>query len=150
MVETEPDLGDFRTIWHEQEDEHEKLRQLARLLAREAHESVFMATDDALYLTGLSFLFGNPEFHSQQFLHDVTRALDSLEEQIDELMRQSHETVTVMLGRENPLHEACSTMMLQTGARAYSPIVFGVFGPLRMDYDRVFPLLRGIRHMMKE
>lgn len=150
LTDAAPDLRDFRAVLEDRDSEDQKLRHMARILAREAQGSVFVSTDDALYVTGLSFLFGHPEFHSPDFLRDVTGVLDALEERMTDLLTYSREPLTVMLGSENPLHGECSTMMLRTLSSNEAPVVFGVLGPLRMDYDHVMPLLHGIRKLMQE
>lgn len=145
-----PDMRDFRAALNDPEDHDQKLRHVARLLAREAKGGVFVSTDDAVYLTGLSFLFGQPEFHSPVFLQDVSLALDALEEHMSELVSLSQEPLTVLVGSENPFNAECVTMMLRTGSSTATSVVFGVLGPLRMDYDRVMPLLQGIQKLMQE
>lgn len=147
LAESKPDMRDFQAVMGQRDTEMEKLRHMARLLAQKAGGSVFVSTPDDIYLTGLSFLFGQPEFHSPALVQDVSQALDALEEHMTELMRRAPEPVTVLVGSENPFHEHCATMMLRTG---HGDVVIGILGPLRMDYDRVMPLLNGIRKLMQE
>lgn len=150
-----PDMRDFQAVLDDpayrtgrRDNESEKLRHMARLLARETGSSVFVSTPDDMYLTGLSFLFGQPEFLSPAFVQDVSLALDTLEEHMTELVNSAPNPVTALVGSENPFHEGCATMMLRTGSG--DKVVFGVLGPVRMDYDRVMPLLQGIQKLMQE
>ncbi len=147
LTESQPEVKPFRDAWDEQEGDGHRLRQVARILAKESGNSVFICSGDEVYVTGLSFLFGQPEFSSRDLLHDVSAAIDALDERIADLRTRAHESLTLMLGSENPLHVECSTMMLRTGDAS---VVLGVLGPMRMDYDRVMPLLQGIRKLMQE
>ncbi len=107
-------------------------RNVAKRLAEVSGEAVVVGFGpyDVFY-TGLSNLFSQPEFREFDMVLYMSRAIDHLDEAMRQLYRLNIGEVEVKLGEQNPFGEDCAFIM----ARAGREQLFGILGPLRMDYD---------------
>jgi len=133
----------LRSIKH-LEAEEARLKEVARELARDLQESVFVgfAPRDTYY-TGLSHLFGQPEFERVDLVRHLSGMVDNLDQIVGQLFEDNQEGVQVYIGSENPFGQACSSVVLKIDAQ-----VLGVLGPVRMDYDRAVAIMKGIEGIM--
>jgi len=117
-------------------------KELAKTLSELADEAVIVGlTGSSFFYTGLSKLFQNPEFADRDFLSSVTQMIDRFDDIAEELFALAEETPRVILGEENPFGEMCGMVIVRIG-RARSEKICGIFGPMRMDYDRAVGLLK--------
>ncbi|HSX41491.1 MAG TPA: HTH domain-containing protein [Candidatus Saccharimonadales bacterium] len=117
-----------------------RIKQAAESLA-EATGNLGLATlSDSLYFSGLSNLFGQPEFLGPQGF-EVARLLDSLGEWLHEA--QPAERVSVYIGGENPIGRSSgATLVVSKFSSPYSDRSYiGVLGPTRQNYPRVMGLV---------
>lgn len=120
-------------------------RQTAKAIAELADGAVYWAFHkNDLYYTGLSNLFSQPEFKQAEIVYDVSLVIDRMEEIIDGIFEELIEGEQVLIGSKNPFGDFLSTVLVkykhnnQTG-------VFGILGPLRMDYSRNLALVEFIK-----
>lgn len=120
-------------------------KKTAKAIAEISNLAVFWAFHkNDLYYTGLSNLFSQPEFKQLDMVHDFSEVIDRLEEIIDESFESLKDGEQVFIGGENPFGNFLSTALLkykkdkQTG-------VFGIIGPIRMDYEKNLMLLNFIK-----
>ena len=120
-------------------------RQTAKAIAEMANGAVYWAFHkNDLYYTGLSNLFSQPEFKQAETVYDVSVIIDRMEEIIDGIFEELAEGEQVLVGSKNPFGDFLSTVLVkyknnnQTG-------VFGILGPLRMDYNRNLALVEFIK-----
>jgi heat-inducible transcriptional repressor len=120
-------------------------RQTAKAIAELADGAVYWAFHkNDLYYTGLSNLFSQPEFKQAEIVYDVSLIIDRMEEIIDGIFEELAEGEQVLIGSKNPFGDFLSTVLVkykhnnQTG-------VFGILGPLRMDYGRNLALVEFIK-----
>lgn len=116
------------------------IKQAAESLA-EATGNMGLATlSDSLFFSGLSNLFGQPEFAGKQGF-EVARLLDSLSEWLDEA--QPGERVSVYIGGENPIGRTSgATMVISRFVSPFSDSSYiGVLGPTRQNYPKVIGLV---------
>lgn len=138
------------------ESEHETLeklfrhdetafRQTAKAVAELANGAVFWAFHkNDLYYTGISNLFAQPEFSRVDMVCDISAIIDRLEEIIDDIFEELDYGEQVLIGSKNPFGNFLSTVLVKYKNNNASG-VFGILGPMRMDYNRNLALVEFIK-----
>lgn len=107
------------------------LKAIARELADASGLAAIVAHHEAdTYYTGLSELFGQPEFRNWQRVVDISELLDHLDDTLSELRRKSFPEPQIMLGKECPFGPICGAVIATVPGG-----LVGILGPLRMDYQ---------------
>lgn len=120
-------------------------RQTAKMVAELANGAVFWAFHkNDLYYTGLSNLFAQPEFNRVDKLCDISAIIDRLEEIIDDVFEDLDYGVKTLVGSQNPFGDFLSTIVVKY-KHGNQAGVFGILGPLRMDYGRNLALAEFIK-----
>lgn len=120
-------------------------RQTARAIAELAGGAVYWAFHkNDLYYTGLSNLFAQPEFRQTSAVCDVSGIIDRMEEIIDEIFEDLPEGERVLIGAANPFGNFLSTVLVKYRQKG-SQGLFGILGPMRMDYARNLALVEFIK-----
>ena len=100
-----------------------------------------------VYYTGISLLFSQPEFRDYAHTVEMSAIFDHCEERMDDLYGALDASETkVLIGAKNPLGEACSLV----GARINDKDIFAVLGPMRMDYQNNFNLIRYCQELINK
>ena len=94
-----------------------------------------------LYMSGLSNLFGQPEFMHPGQVKEVARLLDNLEPWLKEAA--PNESLSVYIGRENPIgrNSGCSLIISKFRSPYSDSSYIGVLGPTRQSYKDVMSLV---------
>jgi len=120
-------------------------RQTAKAIAELAGGSVFWAFHkNDLYHTGLSNLFAQPEFKQASAVCDVSGIIDRMEEIIDEIFEDLGEGEQILIGAKNPFGNFLSTVLVKY-KHNNSHGIFGILGPMRMDYSYNLALVEFIK-----
>ncbi len=132
----------------------ESVRRITKDLAKSVSElsdgAVFVAfADNDFYYTGISNLFGHPEFQEQQLVYSLSRIIDHFDTVINKIFDSITGEVTVAIGSQNPFGNICSSVVTQLNFSG-APGVFGVLGPLRMDYQNNFSLVKYTRQLINK
>jgi len=109
----------------------------------EATSNLGLATiGNRLYMSGLSNLFGQPEFLDAVQVQQVARLLDNLEPWLYEA--SPNELLNVYIGHENPIGRSAGCSLIISRFRSpYSDHSYiGVLGPTRQSYREVMMLVR--------
>lgn len=124
------------------------IKQVAKALAEISQQTAVVGFGpNDLYYTGLSHLFNKPEFAELNLVQRLSEVVDHLDTAMRELFKRvSDNEVQVLIGSENPIDEHCSMLVVRS-ENENSPL-FAVFGPMRMDYDRLLPLVRFTRDLI--
>jgi heat-inducible transcriptional repressor len=103
-----------------------------------------------LYMSGLSNLFGQPEFINSGQVKEVAKLLDNLEPWLREAA--PNKPLSVYIGKENPIgRSAGCTLIISKFRSPYSDKSFiGVLGPTRQSYKEVMSLVKNAGHMLEE
>jgi len=103
-----------------------------------------------LYMSGLSNLFGQPEFINSSQVKEVAKLLDNLEPWLREAA--PNKPLSVYIGKENPIgRSAGCTLIISKFRSPYSDKSFiGVLGPTRQSYREVMSLVQNAGHMLEE
>jgi heat-inducible transcriptional repressor len=126
---------------------HDELayKQTAKTIAELSGSAVFWAFHkNDLYYTGLANLFSQPEFKQLDIVCDVSVIIDRLEEIIDEVFENLSENEQVLIGSKNPFGNFLSTVLVKYKNNNQSG-VFGILGPVRMDYSHNLALVEFIK-----
>lgn len=105
---------------------------------------------DQLYMSGLSNLFGQPEFMQTGQVQEVARLLDNLEPWLREVA--PNDPLNVYIGRENPVGGAagCSLIISKFRSPYSDKSYIGVLGPTRQSYRDVMNLVQRAGKTLEE
>lgn len=103
-----------------------------------------------LYMSGLSNLFGQPEFMHPGQVQEVARLLDNLEPWLREAA--PNQPLSVFIGSENPIGRSAGCSLIISKFRSpYSDKSFiGVIGPTRQSYKDVMALVENAGQMLEK
>ena len=95
-----------------------------------------------LYISGLSNLFGQPEFINSIQVQQVARLLDNLEPWLREAAL--NQPLTVYIGQENPIGRSagCSLVISKFRGQYSDHSYIGILGPTRQSYKEVMYLVQ--------
>lgn len=123
-----------------QTDERERIKNAAKAVAELVDESVFLAfAKRDVYVTGLTYLFSQPEFSEPRYLFTIGAIIDRLDEAAADLFDLATEDVQVLIGNSR-FGEGCSVVVTRYHLGSEDG-VFGVLGPTRMNYERTVALV---------
>ena len=98
---------------------------------------------DSYYYTGLSHLFSQPEFSNLDIIHNVSLAVDHMDDVLADIYAKIDDTA-VDIGDGNCFSDDCASIFTKA-----DDILFGVIGPLRMDYRKNLGLVNYSRELLK-
>lgn len=111
-------------------------RKTAKAIAEISQGAVFWAFHkNDIYYTGLSNLFSQPEFQRMNVVYDISKVIDRMEEIIDGLFDNFPAGRRVLIGENNPFGDFLSVSLCKYYDHNH-PGIFGIIGPLRMDYEK--------------
>lgn len=117
------------------------IRNAVDTLVELTHNLGLATIGDQLYMSGLSNLFGQPEFMHPGQVREVARLLDNLQPWLYEAA--PNEPLSVYIGRENPIGRSAGASLIISRFR--SPFsdrsYIGVLGPTRQSYRDVMSLV---------
>jgi heat-inducible transcriptional repressor len=118
------------------------IRNAVDTLVALTHNLGLATIGDQLYISGLSNLFGQPEFLQKGQVQQVARLLDNLEPWLAETA--PNEPLNVYIGNENPIGRSAGCSLIIS--RFHSPYsdrsYIGVLGPTRQSYRDVMTLVK--------
>ena len=125
------------------------LKKTAKLLAHLSNSAVFWAFyKNNLFYTGISNLLQQPEFTQNNLIFQTGAIIDRLDEIMDEIFDSVKFTPDIVIGEENPFGNFFSTIICKY--RLESNVgVFGLLGPMRMDYEKNSALVNFINTKLK-
>jgi heat-inducible transcriptional repressor len=126
------------------------IRNAVDTLVELTHNLGIATIGDQLYMSGLSNLFGQPEFMNAGQVQEVARLLDNLEPWLYEAAL--NEPLNVYIGRENPVGSAAGCSLIISKFRSpYSDTSYiGVLGPTRQSYRDVMRLVQRAGETLEE
>lgn len=118
------------------------IRNAVDTLVELTHNLGMATIGQQLYMSGLSNLFGQPEFIHAAQVQQVARLLDNLEPWLHEAA--PNEPLSVYIGRENPVGRSagCSLIVSRFRSPFSDRSYIGVLGPTRQNYREVMALVR--------
>ncbi|MCE7936241.1 transcriptional regulator [Candidatus Saccharibacteria bacterium CPR2] len=110
----------------------------------------FATIGSQLYMSGLAYLFTQPEFNRTSSVKAVAALLDNLEPWLRETA--PNKPLSVYIGRENPIGKSsgCSLIISRFQSPFSSRSYVGVLGPTRQSYRSVMNLVRHAGKILEE
>lgn len=126
------------------------IRNTVDTLVELTHNLGLATIGDQLYMSGLSNLFGQPEFMNSGQVREVARLLDNLEPWLYEVA--PNEPLSVYIGQENPIgRSAGCTLIVSRFRSSFSDNSYiGVLGPTRQSYRDVMTLVSRAGQTLEE
>jgi len=117
------------------------IRNTVDTLVELTHNLGLATIGDQLYMSGLSNLFGQPEFMHPGQVQEVARLLDNLQPWLQETA--PNEPLSVYIGKENPIgRNAGASLIISRFRSPFSDRSYiGVLGPTRQSYRDVMNLV---------
>ena len=126
------------------------IRNAVDTLVELTHNLGLATIGNQLYISGLSNLFGQPEFIGGNQVQQVARLLDNLEPWLREAA--PNEPLSVYIGQENPIGRAAGVTLIISRFR--SPFsdrsYIGTLGPTRQAYRDVMMLVQRAGQELEE
>jgi len=126
------------------------IRNAVDTLVELTHNLGMATIGQQLYMSGLSNLFGQPEFIQAGQVQQVARLLDNLEPWLREAA--PNEPLSVYIGSENPIGRSAGCTLIVSRFR--SPFsdnsYIGILGPTRQNYRGVMALVRHAGEELEE
>jgi heat-inducible transcriptional repressor len=126
------------------------IRNAVDTLVELTHNLGLATLGDQLYMSGLSNLFGQPEFIQRGQVQEVARLLDNLQPWLNEAA--PNEPLSVYIGRENPVgRSAGATLIISRFRSPFSDRSYiGILGPTRQSYRDVMGLVAHAGEKLEE
>jgi len=126
------------------------IRNAVDTLVELTHNLGMATIGPQLYMSGLSNLFGQPEFMNKGQVQEVARLLDNLEPWLREAA--PNEPLNVYIGRENPIGRGAGCSLIISRFRSpYSDHSYiGVLGPTRQSYRGTIRLVEQAGRELEE
>jgi heat-inducible transcriptional repressor len=117
------------------------IRNAVDTLVELTHNLALGTIGSQLYMSGLSNLFGQPEFMHPGQVQEVARLLDNIQPWLNEAA--PNEPLSVYIGRENPIGRGagCSLIISRFRSPFSDRSYIGVLGPTRQSYRDVMGLV---------
>jgi heat-inducible transcriptional repressor len=126
------------------------IRNAVDTLVELTHNLGIATIGNQLYMSGLSNLFGQPEFIGGAHVQQIARLLDNLEPWLREAA--PNEPLSVYIGAENPIGRSAGASLIISRFR--SPFsdrsYIGVLGPTRQQYRGVMGLVEHAGRTLEE
>jgi heat-inducible transcriptional repressor len=126
------------------------IRNAVDTLVELTHNLGMATIGNQLYMSGLSNLFGQPEFINGLQVQQVARLLDNLEPWLREAA--PNEPLSVYIGQENPIGRAagCSLIISRFRSPFSDRSYIGTLGPTRQSYKDVMSLVKRAGQELEE
>lgn len=112
------------------------LKEAAKEISQLSGNTVFWAFHrHNSYYTGISNLFSQPEFARMKLIYDISAVIDQMDDILDKLFEDYEEGVHTLLGSDNSFGDFFSTVLVKYKTTDNIGL-FGILGPLRMDYKK--------------
>jgi len=111
------------------------IKALAKKVASLSDTAVVIGfSENSFYYTGLSYLFGQPEFQDPEIIYDLSLVIDHLDQAMGKMFKQVLKP-EIYIGSDNPFGAECSIVMGYWQFQDHKGIM-GLLGPMRMDYQK--------------
>lgn len=117
------------------------IRSTVDTLVELTHNLGLATIGNQLYMSGLSNLFGQPEFMHPSQVKEVASLLDNLQPWLQEA--SPNQPLSVYIGQENPIgrNSGCSLIISRFRSPFSDRSYIGVLGPTRQSYRDVMSLV---------
>lgn len=125
--------------------EEKDFKKVAKNMAEMSGLAVFWAMPEQnVYYTGLSNLLSRPELIQAQLLAEFSEVIDNLDDIVNEYFDDIASTPAILVGSDGPFGDFCSAIVVKYSVDGHEG-VFGVLGPLRLDYAKNLALVKFVK-----
>lgn len=129
-----------------------ELEVLIKEIAREISEMVGSAVVVALspnnvYYTGITNIFKQPEFFHPDMVLNMSQIIDHLDGVMGELFHKVSKPM-ILIGKDNPFGQDTGVVLTKYSLNNEVGI-FGILGPVRMDYQRNYNIINFLTKSFK-
>jgi heat-inducible transcriptional repressor len=126
------------------------IRNTVDTLVELTHNLGIATIGKQLYMSGLSNLFGQPEFINSQQVREVALLLDNLEPWLREAA--PNKPLSVYIGSENPIgrNSGCTLIISKFRSPYSDKSYIGVLGSTRQSYKEVMGLVENAGQMLEK
>ena len=143
------DTQSFKLALKKEFDGDSVLKSVAKELVAKSQQAVIVAFDKQnVYYTGLSQLFAQPEFASQDDIVSLSSVVDRLDDVIDKVF-DDIDDIQILIGSSNPFGNACSAIVGKYTFKNGKEGMFAILGPMRMDYKKNFKLMGEVKQLVE-
>ncbi|MCK5060968.1 HTH domain-containing protein [Candidatus Parcubacteria bacterium] len=142
------DENDLAVILNSKDEAN--FRETAKRLADLTGSAVFWAFHRYnVYYTGISNFLQQPEFAQINVVYDISGVIDRIDEIVDGMFDQTGVGIHTLIGAENPFGHMFGTIMAKYRLKDNIGI-FGIVGPMRMDYARNLALIKYVNNVINK
>lgn len=125
-------------------DKEQTVKSIAKHVAEVCDEAILVTlADNSFYYTGISNLFRKPEFQDVDLMGSMAEIIDAFDDVMSDLDLQE---LKILVGEDNPFFEAFSFAATPYKIDEVQGM-FGILGPMRMDYKLNYSLLKYIKNV---
>ncbi len=126
------------------------IRNTVDTLVELTHNLGLATIGNQLYMSGLSNLFGQPEFMHPGQVREVAKLLDNLEPWLREVA--PNQPMNVYIGKENPIgrNSGCTLIISRFRSPYSDKSYIGTLGPTRQSYRGVISLVQRAGQALEE
>ena len=119
------------------------VKNIAKKIAELSNSATIVAfSKNDLFYTGLANLFSQPEFSNFDVVCNISDVIDHLDDVIGSIFDDIEDT-QIKIGQNNCFSDKCSSIITRSGDK-----LFGIFGPMRMDYEKNLALVNYARGLI--
>lgn len=151
LKEKRPNLCEKKTISSFKIYNNLSLKNLAKAIAEITKIATIVAFNkDDFYCTGFSYLFSQPEFKGVEHALHLSKILDKLDDGLKKVFQEVKD-LKIFVGENNPFGPFCSSIILSLKPSfKKEKIIFVLLGPIRMDYNKNFGIMKCIKEIYGE
>lgn len=129
--------------------DNEGIKYLAKELADMSGGAVLIGFGPMdVYYTGISQLFGQPEFFQQGLVYSMSEIIDHMDEIMATIFHKVGEDVDVLIGQNSPFGNMSSVVLTKYVLKDKEGLI-GILGPNRMDYAQNMALVKYFQELIK-
>jgi len=127
------------------------IKNIAKLLAQlSGHALIVGFKFNHAYYTGLSNLFRHPEFQEYGQVVNLTAMIDRMDDMLASVFDEVKNDVRIFIGQKNPFGSQTSLVICRFKYADREPGIIALLGPLRMDYNKSFSLIRQAKEVIEK
>lgn len=128
----------------------ELIKELAKGIADLSFGAVFVGfSPNNVYYTGLANLFSQPEFIKHELVYNLSQVIDHLDQVVNKVFPVINHEVKILIGRQNPFGQDCSSILTKYNIKREQGLI-GILGPMRMDYQSNFSLIKYTQQLISK
>jgi heat-inducible transcriptional repressor len=119
------------------------LKSMAKMMAQISDGAVVIGFEPQnVYYTGITNIFRQPEFSEIGLIYNLSEIVDHLDEALEDVFHEISQDVHILIGQDNPFGADCSAILTKYQHTKEGEGLFGILGPMRMDYNNNQALLK--------